>query len=57
VEIYFYDANMRYIGHRKLNEGETIPANATTEIANAGDRQEAYLVNNKWAVNAIVEAE
>lgn len=53
MRIYFYDINMRYIGNRELLEGEAIPANATTEIAEVGDGKEAYLVKGKWVVSDI----
>jgi hypothetical protein len=53
MKIYFYDENNRYIGSRELTEGEEIPANATTETANVGPRQEAYLVNGKWEVRQL----
>jgi len=56
MRIYFFDENMRYIGNRELKVGEEIPTNATTEIANVGDGQEAYLINGKWVVNQIIDS-
>lgn len=56
MDIYFYDENMRYIGHRKLEDGEKIPSNSTLEIAVVLDKQEAYLVNSKWVINDIIES-
>lgn len=53
MEIYFFDNNNRYIGHRKLEDGEKIPQNATTEIAEVGNGQEAYLIDGKWVVSEI----
>ena len=53
MKAYFYDENNRYIGNRELNDGETIPTNATTEIAQVGDGQEAYLVDSKWDVRQL----
>lgn len=53
MNMYFFDENNRYIGNRALGKGEEIPINATTEIANVGDGQEAYLVNSKWVVSDI----
>jgi hypothetical protein len=53
MRAFFFDANNRYIGNRELNEGEEMPANATIEIANVGDRQEAYLVKGKWEVRQL----
>lgn len=55
MEIYFYDENNKYIGHRTLNDNEEIPSNATTEIANVKDMQEAYLSDGKWVVTTIKE--
>ena len=55
MEIYFFDATNRYIGHRKLSINEAIPSNATTEVANVGDGYEAYFRDSKWVINAIVE--
>lgn len=55
MELYFFDINNRYIGHRCLEINEEIPLNGTTEIALVEDRQEAYFVKGKWVVNEIVE--
>jgi hypothetical protein len=54
MQIYFFDENNRYIGNRKLEVEEVIPTNATTEVAEIGDGQEAYLVDGKWVVSDIV---
>lgn len=55
MEIYFFDENNRYIGHRTLNDGEVIPTNATTKPVILGDGQEAFLLNNEWVVSDIKE--
>lgn len=55
MEIYFYNENMRYVGHRKLNKSEKIPAKATTEVVALGDGQEAYFLDGKWVVSEIIE--
>jgi hypothetical protein len=53
MEAYFFDQNMRYIGHRKLEEDEEMPINATQEAAEVGDGQEAYLVDGEWDVKQL----
>lgn len=53
MEIYFYDVNKRYIGHRTLREGETAPINATTVSVSLDDGQEAYFENGEWTVSEL----
>jgi hypothetical protein len=53
VEIYFYDVNKRYIGHRTLREGEAVPTNATTISVSLDDGQEAYFENGEWTMSDI----
>lgn len=53
MDAYFYDKNMRYIGHRTLADGEAMPLSATAKIAEVGDGQEAYLIDGEWVVSDI----
>lgn len=53
MRVYFYNESMRYIGNRELDKNETVPINSTTEIANVGDGQEAFLVDGKWVTSNI----
>lgn len=55
MRIYFYDKTNRYIGSRELKEDETIPSNSTKKPVITGDGKEAYLVNEEWIVNDIIE--
>ena len=54
MEIYFFDRNKRYVGHRALRDDEvTIPPNATETSLNIGDGQEAYLIDGNWIVSDV----
>lgn len=51
--IYFFDADKKYIGSRKLNEGESVPQNATIVPVTLKDGEQAHLIDDKWVVSAI----
>lgn len=57
MEIYFFDENKRYIGHRSLQNEEAIPVNATVTPAIVSDGQQAHLIDGAWVVSQIIEVE
>lgn len=50
MEIYFFDENGQYIGHRTLQVGEAVPNHATTVSVEIADGQAAYWLGDRWEV-------
>jgi hypothetical protein len=53
MRIYFYDKNYRAVGNRELNEGEAVPANATTVTLILPEGKQAHFINGEWAISDI----
>lgn len=52
--IYFFNNNKKYVGKRELNEGESIPKDATLIPVEIAESEEAFFVNGNWRVNEII---